>query len=249
MDAKTKYYLQIADNALILSHRLGAYSSHGPYLEEDLATTNVALDLIGIAESIYTEIAKKNTNYKCGDDLAYRRAESEFYNCLMVEQPNTDFAFIMVRQFLTDAFHFYFFTELVNSTDPFLSELGVKSIKEIAYHLRRSSEWMIRLGDGTEEANLRTQNAINRLWRFTEEFFTANTVDQEMLHNQSGVDLSIVQNNWTGKIKEIMYMSNLIIPENKFQLFGGKEGKHTEHLGYILAEMQYLPAKYPDAIW
>jgi len=249
MNSIKKYYLQIADNALILSHRLSEYSSYGPYLEEDLATTNVALDLIGIAESVYQEAARIDGEEKTGDDLVYRRDESSFFNCLMVEQPNTDFACIMVRQFFTDAFHFYFFTELVNSADPFLAELGVKSIKEIAYHLRRSSEWMIRLGDGTEEANVRTQNAINRLWRFTDEFFEENEIDREMSANGKGVSLEVVQKNWLVKINEILYMSNLKLPENKFQLSGGKKGQHTEHMGFILTEMQYLPSKYPDATW
>ena len=249
MDHKQKYYLQIADNALILSHRLSAYSSCGPYLEEDLATTNVALDLIGIAESIYNETARIQEQGQTGDDLVYRRAESDFYNCLLVEQPNTDFAYIIVRQFFTDAFHFYFFTELTTSKDTFLAELGVKSIKEIAYHLRRSSEWMIRLGDGTPEANLKTQHAINSLWRYTGEFFKENETDQKMKALGIGVDLDGVKKNWFVKINEIFYMSNLKIPENTFQLLGGKEGRHTEHLGFILVEMQFLPSKYPDAVW
>jgi ring-1,2-phenylacetyl-CoA epoxidase subunit PaaC len=249
METKQTYYLQIADNALILSHRLSEYSSHGPYLEEDLATTNVALDLIGIAESVYIETARITDEGKSADDLVYRRGESEYLNCLLVEQPNTDFAYIMVRQFFTDAFHFYFFTELVNSSDPFLAELGIKSIKEIAYHLRRSSEWMVRLGDGTEEAHQKTQDAINNLWRFTVEFFEENETDKEMRLTNAGADLFLVYKNWLAKINEIFYMSNLKVPDNKFQLSGGKNGRHTEHMGFILTEMQFLPSKYPDAIW
>jgi ring-1,2-phenylacetyl-CoA epoxidase subunit PaaC len=249
METKQTYYLQIADNALILSHRLSEYSSHGPYLEEDLATTNVALDLIGIAESVYIETARISDKGQSADDIVYRRGESEYLNCLLVEQPNTDFAYIMVRQFFTDAFHFYFFTELVNSSDPFLVELGIKSIKEIAYHLRRSSEWMVRLGDGTEEAHQKTQDAINNLWRFTGEFFEENETDKEMRLTNAGADLFLVYKNWLAKINEIFYMSNLKIPDNKFQLSGGKNGRHTEHMGFILTEMQFLPSKYPDAIW
>jgi ring-1,2-phenylacetyl-CoA epoxidase subunit PaaC len=249
METKQTYYLQIADNALILSHRLSEYSSHGPYLEEDLATTNVALDLIGIAESVYIETARISDEGKSADDLVYRRGEFEYLNCLLVEQPNTDFAYIMVRQFFTDAFHFYFFTELVNSSDPFMAELGIKSIKEIAYHLRRSSEWMVRLGDGTEEAHQKTQDAINSLWRFTGEFFEENETDKEMRLTNAGADLFLVYKNWLAKINEIFYMSNLKVPDNKFQLSGGKNGRHTEHMGFILTEMQFLPSKYPDAIW
>lgn len=249
MEEKQKYYLQIADNALILSHRLSEYCSNGPFLEEDLANTNVALDLIGIAESILEETAKLEGKGQNGDDLAYRRGEHEFYNCMLVEQPNTDFAFIMVRQFFTDAFHFYFFSELVNSKDPFLSAIATKSLKEITYHLRRSSEWMIRLGDGTPFANEKTQHAVNRLWKFSQEFFIENATDKEMLKMEIGVDLAQVKEHWLQKVKEIMYMAHLSIPENNFMLSGGKDGKHSEYLGYILTEMQFLPNKYPDAKW
>lgn len=249
MESKLKYYLQIADNALILSHRLGEYSSHGPFLEEDLANTNVALDLIGIAESILEETGRQEGLGRTGDDLAYRRNETEFLNCLLVEQPNSDFAFIMVRQFFTDAFHFYFFSELTKSNDAFLSAVGYKSLKEVTYHLRRSSEWMIRLGDGTPEANAKTTHAIQTLWKFSHEFFIENAIDLEMKNAGIGVDLKVVESNWMQKIREIFYMSKLSIPENNYQYSGGKNGVHTENLGYILAEMQYLPSKYPDAVW
>lgn len=249
MEAKLKYYLQIADNALILSHRLSEYSSYGPYLEEDLANTNVALDLIGIAESIYMQTAKELGKGLIYDDLVYRRPENEFYNCLLVEQPNTDFAFIMVRQFLTDTFHFYFFSELTNSKDEFLASVAVKSLKEITYHLRRSSEWMIRLGDGTKEAHERTEYAMNSLWKYFNEFFTENETDLLMKESRVGVDLPKIKGLCTQKIMEIIFMSHLSIPTNSYQLFGGKDGKHTEYLGHILTEMQYLPNKYPDAKW
>lgn len=249
MEAQKKYYLQLADNALILSHRLSEYSSHGPFLEEDLANTNVALDLIGIAESILEQTAKIDGKGLTGDDLAYRRGEHEFYNCLLVEQPNTDFAFIMVRQFLTDAFHFYFYSELTKSKDKFLSAIAFKSLKEITYHLRRSSEWLIRLGDGTQLANDKTQHAVNTLWKYSNEFFTENEVDIEMKKSGIGVDLKEVKSLWNQKVNEIFFMAHLKIPENDFQLTGGKQGNHTEYMGYILTEMQFLPSKYPDAKW
>lgn len=249
MEAKHKYYLQIADNALILSHRLSEYSSWGPFLEEDLANTNVALDLIGIAESILEETAKQQGKGETGDDLAYRRPEHEFYNTLLVEQPNADFSFIMVRQFFTDAFQFYFFSELTKSKDAFLSAVAFKSLKEITYHLRRSSEWMIRLGAGTTEANEKTQHAVNTLWKFSQEFFIENEVDSAMRENGIGVDLNNIKSSWLQKVKEIMYMAHLTIPSNDYQVTGGKNGRHTEYLGYILAEMQFLPSKYPDAKW
>jgi ring-1,2-phenylacetyl-CoA epoxidase subunit PaaC len=249
MEAKHKYYLQIADNALILSHRLSEYSSWGPFLEEDLANTNIALDLIGIAESILEETAKQQGKGESGDDLAYRRPENAFYNTLLVEQPNADFAFIMVRQFFTDAFHFYFFSEMTKSKDEFLSAVAYKSLKEITYHLRRSSEWMIRLGAGTAEANEKTQHAVNTLWKFSHEFFIENDVDKEMRENGFGVDLAGIKSSWTQKVNEIMYMAHLSIPKNDYQVTGGKEGRHSEYMGYILAEMQFLPSKYPDAKW
>ena len=249
METQKKYYLQIADNALILSHRLSEYSSHGPFLEEDLANTNVALDLIGIAESILEETAKIDGKGLTGDDLAYRRGEHEFYNCLLVEQPNTDFAFIMVRQFLTDAFHFYFYSELTKSKDKFLSAIAFKSLKEITYHLRRSSEWLIRLGDGTKLANDKTQHAVDTLWKYSNEFFMENEVDLQMLETGKGANLKEVKSQWMQKVNEIFFLAHLKIPKNDFQMNGGKVGNHTEYMGYILVEMQFLPSKYPDAKW
>lgn len=249
METRLKYYLQIADNALVLSHRLSENCSRGPFLEEDLANTNVALDLIGCAESIYEEIAKQENNGRTGDDIVYRRKETEYLNAILVEQPNDDFAHLIVRQFFTDVFHFYFFKELENSNDEFLKGLAVKTLKEVTYHLRRSSEWMIRLGKGTEESNHRTQVAINKLWKYTHEFFIESAVDTEMFQKGIGVDLAKVQKEWKLKIDEIFYLAHVTIPTNDFCIKGGKEGVHSEKLGYILAEMQFLPSKYPDAKW
>jgi ring-1,2-phenylacetyl-CoA epoxidase subunit PaaC len=244
----SKYYLQIADNALILSHRLSEYSSKAPFLEEDLANTNVALDLIGMAESIYVKIAE-NEKISISDDIVYKRKESDFLNCLLVEQNNEDYAHIIVRQFLMDNFHFHFFSELTESKDPFLKALALKSLKEVTYHLRRSSEWMIRLGDGTELANKKMQKAIDFLWKFVSELFEESEIDFEMKDKKIGVDLSIIKHLYFQKLREIFYMANLNIPKNDFKVIGGKQGKHTEELGHILCEMQFLPSKYPDAIW
>jgi ring-1,2-phenylacetyl-CoA epoxidase subunit PaaC len=250
MDLKLKYYLQIADNALILSHRLSEYCSRAPFLEEDLANTNVALDLIGIAESTLEQAALLQGKGLTGDDLAYRRAENEFYNTLLVEQPNKDFAYIVVRQFLTDAYHVAFFSELTKSKDPFLSALAYKSIKEVTYHLRRSSEWMVRLGDGTEEAHVKVQTALDSLWKFAKEFFKETDADIYMQKEGFGADLSKVEAAWNQKIREICIMATLKYPPvNDSQVSGGKDGRHSEYLGHILAEMQFLPSKYPDAKW
>ncbi len=249
METKIKYYLQIADNALILSHRLSEYCSRAPFLEEDLANTNVALDLIGLAEAVYEEVARMEGKGRIGDNIAYLRKENEYVNSILVEQPNEDFAHIMARQFYTDAFHFYFFTELCNSKDEFLQAIAHKSLKEVTYHLRRSSEWIIRLGKGTEEAKQRTQTAIDKLWKYTPAFFIESKADVQMLKNEVGVDLHTVYNQWKQKVSEVLYLAHLKIPTSDFLIKGGKEGVHSEYLGYILAEMQFLPNKYPDAVW
>jgi ring-1,2-phenylacetyl-CoA epoxidase subunit PaaC len=249
METKLKYYLQIADNALILSHRLSENCSRGPFLEEDLATTNVALDLIGCAESIYEEVARQEGKGRIGDDFAYRRKENEFLNVILVEQPNDDFAHLMVRQFFTDVFHFYFFTDLMNSQDDFLKGLAHKTIKEVTYHLKRSSEWMVRLGKGTVESKHRTQIAVNKFWKYTHEFFLESEVDKAILANEMGVDLVKIQKDFKLKVDEIFYLAHLNLPTNDFSIKGGKQGVHSENLGYILTEMQFLPSTYPDAIW
>ncbi len=244
----SKYYLQIADNSLILSHRLSEYSSNAPFIEEDLANTNVALDLIGMAESIYVKIAE-NEKIAISDDLVYKRKENDYLNCLLVEQKNVDFAHIIVRQFIMDNFHFCFFSKLSESKDSFLKGLALKSLKEVTYHLRRSSEWMIRLGDGTELANKKMQTAINFLWKFSHELFEESEIDAEMKEKEIGVDLAEIHKMFSQKSREIFYMAKLKLPENDFKIVGGKQGKHTENLGHILCEMQFLPIKYPEAIW
>lgn len=249
MDTKLNYYLQIADNALILSHRLSEYCSRAPFLEEDLANTNVALDLIGLAEAIYEEVARQENLGKTGDNIAYLRKEHEYYNTNLAEQPNEDFAHIMVRQFFIDTFHYYFFKELSTSKDDFLRAIALKSTKEVTYHLRRSSEWLIRLGKGSVEGREKTQVAIDRLWKFTNELFTENETDIQMLKNGIGVDLQTAYKKWKEKVDEIFYLGHYKLPANTPYLIAGKNGFHTEYLGYILCEMQFLPNKYPDAVW
>lgn len=249
MENKLKYYLEIADNSFILSHRLSECCSKGPFLEEDLATTNVALDLIGLSEAIYNEAAKIEGQGRSGDDLAYRRDEIDYRNCLMVEQPNTDFAHMIVRQFFMDTFNYYFFSELAKSSDEFLQEISVKTLKEIAYHLRRSSEWMVRFGNGTEESKTRATNAINALWRYTDELFEESEAGRELLNSGISIDLSEIRSKWDTKVNEVFYLSRLSKPENKFQISGGKRGIHSEHMGYMMSEIQFLTNKYPEATW
>jgi len=243
------YTLQIADNALILGHRLSDWCGHGPILEQDIALTNIALDLIGQARSLYQYAAEVEGKGKTEDDLAYLRIESQFKNVLLVEQPNGHFGQTIARQFLFDAYHFAFYTALVDSKDQTLAAIAEKSLKEVTYHLRFSSEWMIRLGDGTEESHQKMQESLNPLWAYTGELFTASEVDTAALTEGTGIDLSKVKTFWEDKVDEILKMATLAKPENGWMQTGGKQGRHTEHLGFILAEMQYLQRTYPGQEW
>lgn len=249
MDAKLKYYLEIADNAFLLSHRLAECCSRGPFLEEDLAGTNVSLDLIGLAESIYEETGRQEGKGNTGNDIAYRREEHEYRNCLLTEQPNTDFAYIMTRQFFMDTFHYYLFSELASSSDPFLRAIGTKSLKEVTYHLKRSSEWMIRFGGGTEISRQKAQDAIDYLWKYTGELFTASEADLSLRADGISANLEKVRAFWIQKVNEVFYLADLKKPANDFQLTGGKSGIHSEYMGFMLAEIQFLTNKYPDAVW
>lgn len=247
---KRNYYLEIADNAHILSHRLAENCSRGPFLEEDLACTNVALDLIGLAESVYNEIARQSDETISGDDVAYRRDEVDYRNCLLVEQPNNDFAHLMARQFFIDTYHYYLFTELSVSSDTFLSALANKLLKEVTYHLKRSSEWMIRFGNGTDESKDRAQAAINKLWRYTDELFASDNSYSNQIGTGVYPDQDKLKKLWSQKVDEILFLAQLAKPTNKeFQLFRGKSGHHSEHFGHMLSDIQFLPNKYPEATW
>ncbi len=244
-----KYTLRLGDNALILGHRLSENCSKGPYLEEDISITNTALDLLGQAEAFYKYAAQVEDAGRTEDDLAYKRPENEFYNLQLTEQPNGNFAHIQVRQFFIDAFNYYLFSQLKESKDPTLAAIAAKSLKEVTYHLRRSSEWMIRLGKGTPESNQKTQQALEDLWQFTHEMFVADEVDETLLKEGIAADLHKLKEHWDAKVNEILEQANLQRPEDGYHATGSKKGYHTEYLGYILAEMQYLPRAYPDAKW
>lgn len=243
------YCLRLADTSLILAQRNAEWCGHGPFLEEDLALTNISLDLLGQANSIYQYAGQVEGKGRTEDDLAYHRSEREFLNTLMVEQSNGDYAKTILRQFLCDAFDFYFYSGLMKSKDATLSAIAAKSLKEITYHLRHSSSWIERLGDGTEESHKRMQDALNELWRFTGEMFEMNEVDAVLIKERIGVDLNAVKTKWESKVKEVLERATLKIPANAFMQRGSRDGKHTEHLGYILAEMQSLPRALPDAKW
>lgn len=244
-----KYLLRLADTNVVLSHRLAENCSNGPYLEEDLAISNTALDLLGAGEQFLIYAAEISNEDVTADDLAYRRNETEYFNFQLVEQPNTDFAYIYARQFYMDVYNYFLYEALSKSTDERIAAIAVKSLKEVTYHLRKSSEWIIRLGDGTAESHERIQTALNDLWFYTNELFEMDQVFQTMKDQGIGADLSEVKNKWLARVSDIITEATLSMPQSDFFASGGVNGVHTEYLGYILAEMQYLPRAYPDAKW
>ncbi len=248
-EALFNYVIGQADNCLILGQRLGEWCGHGPVLEQDIAMTNIALDLIGQSRSLYQYTAKVQGEGKTEDDLAYLRDVWQFKNVLLVEQPNQDFAYTIARQFYFDTFNYLFYQELVNSFNEQLRAIAQKSLKEVTYHLKWSSDWMLRLGDGTGESHVRIENATNDLWSFTGELFESNEVDIMMASANIGVDLSHIKTKWISKVSEITSQATLNMPEGKWMQSGGKEGKHSEHLGFILSDLQFLQRAYPGARW
>ncbi|WP_418511822.1 1,2-phenylacetyl-CoA epoxidase subunit PaaC [Corallibacter sp.] len=243
------YILGIADNSLILGQRLGELCGHGPSLETDIACTNMSLDLLGQVRSYYQYAAKIAGDGRTEDDIAMLRKEREYFNVLLVEQPNTDFGYTMARQFLFDVYHFLMLTELEKSTDLNLSAIAKKSIKEVSYHKRFSSDWIKRLGDGTEESHNRVQTAINDLWTYTDELFHQTEADKAMVAEGVGVDVTKLKDAYYEEVNEVLEEATLSVPESKYFQKGGKQGIHTEHMGYLLADLQYMQRTYPNMEW
>ena len=242
------YTLRIADSSLILGQRMSEWCSNGPTLEEDIAMSNISLDMFGQANGFY-QYAAQLDGTKSADELAFRRNEREFFNHQLVEQENGNFGTTMVRNFLHDAFNFLFYTELSKSKDETLSALASKSLKEVKYHFRHSSNWLVRLGDGTEESNARTQVALEELWMYTGELFEMDVLDTELLNEGISVDNSALKTEWDRMVNNTLAKAKLTRPENAYMATGGKKGLHTEYLGFILSEMQFLQRAYPDAKW
>lgn len=236
------YTLHLADTTLILSQRNSEWCGHGPVLEQDIAITNISLDLLGQSRNFYQYAAALIGDDATEDSLAYLRKEREFKNLLLVEQTNGDWGQTILRQYLFSQFQYLLFEKLQNSSDEQLSAIATKSIKETAYHVRWSSEWVIRLGDGTEESHNRIVNAIDELWRYTGEMF-------EPVKYETIVDVRSLKNEWLQKVSNIFNEATLSIPENTFMQTGGKDGRHTEQLGFILTELQYMQRTYPGAAW
>ncbi|MBS4043603.1 MAG: phenylacetate-CoA oxygenase subunit PaaC [Chitinophagaceae bacterium] len=249
------YLLHLADTTLIISHRNSEWCGHGPVLEQDIALTNIALDLLGQARNFYQYAVEKSQQstvdgrHLTEDDLAYLRNPNEFKNHLLVEQPNGDWGVTVLRQFYFSCFQHFFYQELQQSKDEHLAAIATKSLKEVAYHLRWSSEWVIRLGDGTEESHTRMKNAIDVLKDFTDEFFEMTDYESELLKENLSVDLNLIKPKWMNKVKEIFEEATLeFIPSTNPQT-GGKNGNHSEHLSTLLAEMQILQRTYPNSVW
>lgn len=243
------YTLRLGDNALILGQRLSEWCGHGPILEQDIALSNMALDHLGQARMLMQYAAQLRGEDFTEDKMAFFRDITEYHNCLMLELENKDWGFTLVRQFLFDTYNYFFYTEMLQSKDDHLRAVAQKAIKEITYHAQWSAEWVIRLGDGTEESHQRAQAALDELWQWTGEFFTMDAVDNEMIEAGIGVDLNPIKEKWHTKVSEILNIATLKKPEDDWMQSGGKQGEHTEYLGYILAEMQHLPRMYPEASW
>lgn len=246
---KTDYILHLADDALILGQRNSEWCGHGPILEQDIAITNISLDLIGQARSLYQYAAQLKADGSTEDSLAYLRTEREFNNCLLVEQPNGDpitigWAQTILRQFLFSAYQYYLYQYLQSNSDATIAAIAEKSIKEVSYHLRWSSEWVIRLGDGTEESHNRIIKALEELWRYTGELFIPAPYEQEL-----GIDVTSLKNDWYDKVRTVFEQATMSVPENVYMQTGGKTGTHTEHLGYILADLQYMQRAFPGCEW
>ena len=243
------YILGIADNSLILGQRLGELTGHGPSLETDIACTNISLDLFGQVRSYYQYAAKIAGDKRTEDDIAMLRKEREYVNVLLVEQPNTNFAYTIGRQFLFDVYHFLFLTQLEKSKDLTLSAIATKSLKEVSYHQRFSTDWLKRLGDGTAESKEKMQEAVDGLWMYTDELFHQTEADKAMVLEGVGVDVTKLKEAYYSKVEAVLKEATIEVPESKYFQKGGKQGIHTEHLGYLLSDLQYMQRTYPNMEW
>lgn len=266
-----QYTLHLADNALILGQRNSEWTGHGPVLEQDIAITNISLDLIGQARNLYQYATSLYNNFSeeekgavdhlipflwksfgrelTEDDLAFLREERQYLNVLISELPKGDWAQTVLRQFFFSAFQFYQYTALQQSADPQLAAIAEKSLKEVTYHLRWSAEWVIRLGDGTEESNRRINKALQELWMFTGELLAPAPYEQKAAEQGFGADVASLKEAWLKKVEAVLAEATLEVPQQSWAQQGGKKGTHTEHLGYLLTEMQYLQRAYPNVEW
>ena len=244
-----EYLLRLGDNCLILSQRLSEWCGHGPVLEEDIALTNVALDLLGHARFWLSYAGDIEGTGRDEDQLAFLRDSCDFRNILLVEQPNGDYAVTTARQFYFDVWHSLVLKKVQYSSDARVAEIAAKALKEVTYHVERSRDWVVRLGDGTSESHKRMQSAVDDLWMYTGELFEMDALDEEIVRRSIGADLRALREPWLTQVQTTFSDATLTLPSGKWMQRGGKEGVHTEKLGYILAEMQFLQRAYPGAQW
>lgn len=245
-----EYLVRLGDDRLILGQRLSEWCGHGPELEEDLALANIALDLIGHASALYTYATEIEGEGRDEDDLAYFRDEIDFKNFQMLEQPNQDFGYTIARQFLFSTYSYLVYSNLENVKVKQFKGLATKHLKEINYHLRHSREWVLRLGDGTQESHRRIQSAFDDIWMYTGELFNTDPVDQKAIEFGFGVDLSTLRDEWKSIVDKTLTEATLKAPsDEQYMAEGGRRGFHTEYLGHLLAQMQFLRRSYPDAEW
>ncbi len=249
MNPVARWSLRIGDNSLVLSQRLCAWCGHAPELEIDLALANIGLDLLGQARHLLSHAAQLAGGELDEDRLAFGRDERQFSNLLLVEQPNGEFSDTLVRQYLFDAWHLAMYRRLVHSRDPQLAAIAAKALKEVRYHLRFSRGWLVRLGNGTALSQQKMQQAVNQLWRFTAELFSADALDIELAEQGIAVDPRTLRGEWLAEVRDGMAQASLTQPEQTPYRTGGKQGLHSEHLGPLLAEMQFVQRAYPGQQW
>jgi len=245
-----EYFLRLADDRLIIGHRLSEWCGHGPIVEEDIALANIALDCIGQATNLLKVAGEVEGEGKSEDDLAYFREAIDFRNLIMLELPKGDFAFTIVRQFLFSAYNYLQLPKLTESKYELLAALAAKAMKENQYHLRHCSEWMLRLGDGTEESHRRVQRALDDLWMYTGEMFESDELEQNLTKEGIAVASDELKPEWTNMVSEVIAKATLNKPNDEiYMLGGGRQGRHSEHLGHLLSEMQILARSFPGAKW
>ena len=243
------YTLRRADDALILGHRLSEWCGHAPMLEEDMALANMGLDLLGQARELYSYAAKVEGKGNDEDKFAYLRDVRQYRNLLLLEQPNGDFAHTMVRQFFYAAFADLYWRAMMKSSDATLAAIAAKSEKESAYHLRHSSEWIIRLGDGTEESHRRAQAAIDELWAYTGEMFEVDDSERALIDAGIAIDPATLRPHWLKTVVSVVSEATLVLPKSDWMQQGGRSGRHSEHLGHLLSELQSMQRTFPGATW
>jgi ring-1,2-phenylacetyl-CoA epoxidase subunit PaaC len=244
-----QYLLRLGDDRLVLGHRLSEWCGHGPILEEDIALANVSLDLIGEATLLLKLAGETEGRGRNEDALAYFRDAIEYRNALLVELPKGDFGFTIVRQLFFSVYSLLQMDALTRSTNEDLAGIAAKAVKEARYHVRHSAEWVVTLGDGTSESHERAQHAVDELWRYTGELFMADAIDREVTEAGVGVDPSTLADRWRTEVGKVLEEATLTIPVTNYMQRGGRDGKHTEHLGHMLAEMQIVARSHPGASW